>query len=60
MEGLLSTRPTPSSFIAELIIHKVCECNAPECLEWPAAVCTAIPHLSVQFVQSLVVATEYN
>ena len=29
-------------------------------LEWAAAVCTAIPHLSVQFVQSLADAIEYN
>ena len=29
-------------------------------LELPAAVCTAIPHLSVQFVQSLAAAIEYN
>ena len=29
-------------------------------LEWAAAVCTVIPHLSVQFVQSLADAIEYN
>ena len=29
-------------------------------LEWAAVVCTAIPHLSVQFVQFLADAIEYN
>ena len=29
-------------------------------LEWAAAVCTAIPHLSVQFVKPLADAIEYN
>ena len=29
-------------------------------LEWAAAVCTAIPHLSVQFVQSVADAIDYN
>ena len=29
-------------------------------LEWAAAVCTAIPHVSVQFVQSLADTIEYN
>ena len=29
-------------------------------LEWAAAVCTAIPHLSVQFVQSLADAIAYS
>ena len=29
-------------------------------LEWAAVVCSAIPHLSVQFVQSLAAAIEYN
>ena len=28
--------------------------------EWASAVCTAIPHLSVQFVQSVADAIEYN
>ena len=57
LTGLRQVRKRVHCFIAELITHSVCECDARNAikynLEWAAAVCTAVPHLSVQFVLSL-------